>query len=123
MTDQTAVLVLVLTVGVLALLLPFASHRTYLLLLSRRARKEVRRPWPEQALPHVTVQLPVFNERHVVGRLIDAACAMDYPAHLLEIQVLDDSDDDTSRIVEERAARWSARGIRVEHVRRPGREG
>ena len=123
MTDQTAVLILVLTVGVLALLLPFASHRTYLLLLSRRARKEVRSPWPEEALPHVTVQLPVFNERHVVGRLIDAACAMDYPAHLLEIQVLDDSDDDTSRIVEERAALWSARGIRVEHVRRPTREG
>lgn len=123
MTDPVAVLVLVLTGGVLAFLLPFASHRTYLLLLSRRVRKEIRVPWPEEALPHVTVQLPVFNERHVVERLIDAACALDYPAHLLEIQILDDSDDATRALAEERAARWRARGIQVEHVRRSAREG
>jgi len=123
MTDQVAVLVLVLTGGVLAFLLPFASHRTYLLLLSRRVRNEIREPWPEEALPHVTIQLPVYNERHVVARLIDAACAMDYPAHLLEVQILDDSDDATTWIAEERAARWRARGIQVEHLRRAEREG
>lgn len=57
-------------------------------------------------LPTVTVQLPVFNERYVVERLIDAVCAMDYPADRLEVQVLDDSTDDTvelsRRIVEEK---------------------
>lgn len=60
----------------------------------------------DAALPTVTVQLPVFNERYVVERLIDAVCAMDYPADRLEVQVLDDSTDDTvelsRRIVEEK---------------------
>lgn len=60
----------------------------------------------DDALPAVTVQLPIYNERYVVERLIDAVCGLDYPADRLEIQVLDDSTDDTvelsRRIVEEK---------------------
>jgi cellulose synthase/poly-beta-1,6-N-acetylglucosamine synthase-like glycosyltransferase len=123
MNETTAVLVLVLTVGVLAVLLPFASHRTYLLLLSRRRRTEVRRPWPEDSLPRVTIQLPVFNERHVIDRLVDAACGQDYPAHLLEVQILDDSDDVTRWRAAQRAEAWRARGVDVKHIRRVRREG
>ena len=93
MTEPIAVLVLVLTAGVFAFLIPFASHRTHLLLLSRRAREEIRDPWPEDDLPVVTVQLPMYNERAVAERAIDAACALDYPPDRLEVQVLDDSDD------------------------------
>lgn len=61
---------------------------------------------PEDDLPLVTVQLPVYNERYVVERLIDAVCAMDYPPEKLHVQVLDDSTDDTvdlsRRVVEEK---------------------
>lgn len=74
-------------------------------------------------LPPVTVQLPVFNERYVVDRLIDAAAAIDYPADRLEIQVLDDSTDDTVDLVAASVARWAARGVDIRHVRRADREG
>ena len=68
---------LILTGIVLALLLPFALHRTYLLILSRRKREDVRDPWPESALPPHPIQLPTYNDLHVEERLIDAACAPD----------------------------------------------
>jgi cellulose synthase/poly-beta-1,6-N-acetylglucosamine synthase-like glycosyltransferase len=123
MPELLAITVLVSTAGVLALLLPFAAHRIYLVRLSRRPLSRVREPLLESRLPKVTVQLPVFNEVHVVRRLIDAACEQDYPAHLLEVQVLDDSTDRTSAIVAKRVAHWRARGIDVEHVRRGSREG
>ena len=123
MSNIAALLVMALTVGVLAFLIPFAFHRTLLLVLSGRNRFEHGSPWPEQQLPHVTVQLPIYNERHVVSRLIDAVCRMDYPAHLLEVQVLDDSDDVTSRIVDERVAVWQARGVDIVHITRGSRDG
>lgn len=123
MSHTVALLVIVLTLGVLAFLVPFAFHRTLLLLLSTRSRSEHVTPWPEEQLPHVTVQLPIYNERNVVGRLIDAVCGLDYPARLLEVQVLDDSDDATRWIVEERVAYWRARGLDVVHIRRDHRDG
>jgi cellulose synthase/poly-beta-1,6-N-acetylglucosamine synthase-like glycosyltransferase len=75
--------------------------------------------------PHVTVQLPVYNERHVVERLIEAAISMDWPARRLQIQVLDDSTDDTRQIIAAALERYRARGvsIEIEHVRRPDRRG
>ncbi len=123
MSDSISVLVLTLTAGVFAFLIPFASHRTFLLFLSRRRRSELREPWPEPELPRVTVQLPIYNERNVVERLIDAACSLDYPSELLEVQILDDSDDATSGIAEARAAHWRGRGRRVQHLRRTERRG
>ncbi len=123
MTEPISLTVLALTAGVFAFLIPFASHRTYLLFLSRRPRPEIREAWPEDRLPRVTVQLPMYNERAVAARAIDAACELDYPPELLEIQVLDDSDDVTSWIVERRVAHWQARGVHIEHVRRGTREG
>ncbi len=76
-----------------------------------------------QAWPKVAVQLPVFNERHVVERLIDAAAALDYPRDRLEIQVLDDSTDDTTALAEARAAYHRSRGVNVQVLRRPDRRG
>ncbi len=122
MAATWAVPTLVALGAVLALLVPFATHRTLLLWLSRRERRPRSERW-EGPLPVVTVQLPVYNERGVVARLIDAACRLDYPRELLEVQVLDDSNDDTERIAAERTAYWQARGVRVEHVRRPDRRG
>jgi cellulose synthase/poly-beta-1,6-N-acetylglucosamine synthase-like glycosyltransferase len=123
MPDSVAVLVLTLTAGVFAFLIPFASHRTWLLVRSRRRRSEIREPMPEMELPRVTVQLPMYNERAVAQRAVDAACSLDYPLELLEVQVLDDSDDVTSWIVEQRVAYWRSRGVQVEHLRRSGRIG
>jgi cellulose synthase/poly-beta-1,6-N-acetylglucosamine synthase-like glycosyltransferase len=74
-----------------------------------------------EVLPAVTVQLPIFNEALVVERLIDAIVRLDYPAHLLQIQVLDDSTDETTGLAEARIERHRRRGVNLELVRRPDR--
>jgi len=68
--------------------------------------------------PKVTVQLPVYNERYVVERLIEAACRLDYPKGLLEIQILDDSTDDTAQIARIAAARMQLQGLDIVHLHR-----
>lgn len=73
--------------------------------------------------PVVTVQLPVFNEVYVVGRLIDAACAMIYPKDKLEIQVLDDSTDETVGVAAQYVERYRKLGYDITHVRRTNRQG
>ncbi len=75
------------------------------------------------ALPFITVQLPVHDERHVIERLVDAACALDWPRERLEIQVLDDSTDDTTALAQRRAARAQERGIQASVLHRERREG
>jgi cellulose synthase/poly-beta-1,6-N-acetylglucosamine synthase-like glycosyltransferase len=77
---------------------------------------------PEE-FPAVTVQLPFFNERFVAERLIDATCRLDWPRERLEIQVLDDSDDDTIHLVDERVARWQKQGVDIAVIRRSNRSG
>ncbi|HKW08209.1 MAG TPA: glycosyltransferase [Candidatus Dormibacteraeota bacterium] len=71
----------------------------------------------------VCVQLPIFNERYVAERVIDAVCAMEWPHDRLEVQVLDDSDDETIAIVARRVAHWRRRGVEINHIRRGSREG
>ncbi|MEO0423597.1 MAG: glycosyltransferase [Pseudomonadota bacterium] len=108
---------------VLGVLCLFGAHRFYITALAQR---RYRQPSPLarlQTLPTVTVQLPLFNERAVARRVIDAAAALDYPADRLQIQVLDDSTDDTSHIVAEGVAHHAARGVRIEHLRRSDRVG
>ena len=73
--------------------------------------------------PAVTVQLPVYNEREVVERLIDAAAALDYPPDRLQIQLLDDSTDDTTARAVACIARHSARGLDIALYHRPDRQG
>jgi cellulose synthase/poly-beta-1,6-N-acetylglucosamine synthase-like glycosyltransferase len=74
-------------------------------------------------LPAVTIQLPLYNERYVATRLLEAVGALDYPRDRLEIQVLDDSTDDTTGIVASIAARLRARGLDVVHLHRRVRTG
>lgn len=106
-------------------LVAYGLHRGWLLLMLRRGRcsAPVRMGGRRQPLPSVTVQLPVYNERFVVERLIDAACDLDYPRSLLEIQVLDDSTDDTSDLARVRVEHHRGRGIAIDHIRRPARRG
>lgn len=74
-------------------------------------------------LPPVTVQLPVFNEALVVERLIDATVRLDYPAHLLQIQVLDDSTDETTELAQARVDFYRAQGVNIELIHRRERPG
>ena len=123
MPDPLAWLVLLCAAGVLALLLPFAAHRTWLLwTVLRRRAPSLPEEW-EGELPDVTVQLPVYNELGVVERLVDAACSLEYPREKLEVQILDDSNDGTSRLAAARARAWRKRGVRVRHLRRRDRSG
>ncbi len=110
-----------LVLGVLAL---FGLHRLLLvgLYLRTRRRKAVRPPDPE-VWPVVTVQLPLYNEVYVAVRLIDAVCALDYPRDRLEIQVLDDSTDETREVAAQAVTAWRERGLDVHHLRRGGRDG
>ncbi|WP_419162328.1 glycosyltransferase [Candidatus Palauibacter sp.] len=109
--------------ALLALLAPFGAHRLRLLWLRvRRPARTEARTW-RGPLPMVTVQLPVFNEANVIERVIDAACRLDYPADRLEIQVLDDSEDETTQLASRRVRFWHARGVGIRHVRRASREG
>ncbi|UII33303.1 glycosyltransferase family 2 protein [Fulvivirga ulvae] len=78
---------------------------------------------PLQVYPKVTVQLPVYNERYVVQRLIDAVCRFEYPKEKLEIQVLDDSTDETVEIIADKVNTWKAEGVNIRHIRREERTG
>ena len=118
---------------VLLLLALFGSHRFRLLygLVRHRKRAAARAerlrvrgaPLLEREPPPVLVQLPVFNERYVVERLIRAVAALDYPKSRLTVQVLDDSTDDTGAIVERVAAECAAAGLDIRRLPRTDRRG
>jgi cellulose synthase/poly-beta-1,6-N-acetylglucosamine synthase-like glycosyltransferase len=101
----------------------YGLHRLFILYLYERHRGDVPQGAPMLACPRVTVQLPVFNEAAVVERLIDAACRLDWPQECLQIQVLDDSTDDTVDRSRAAAARWRERGVDVTVLHRTDRTG
>lgn len=109
--------------GILSL---YGTHRIWLLCCWFREKKKPDQAVPAfspPAFPVVTVQLPLYNERFVAARLLDAAADLDWPEDRLEIQVLDDSTDDTRSIVDARATYWSARGKLITVLRRETRAG
>lgn len=102
----------------------YGLHRYWMIFLYLRHRKETMQPaerLPE--LPKVTVQLPLYNEMYVAERLLDAVAALDYPKDKLEVQVLDDSTDETTQIVGRKAAQLCAQGFDVHHIHRSNRHG
>ncbi|HEY1420071.1 MAG TPA: glycosyltransferase [Candidatus Dormibacteraeota bacterium] len=106
-----------------ALLLLFGVNLLFLTWRAARLRP-VRRPaMARGAEPDVTVQIPIYNERYVAERVIDAVSSLEWPADRLRVHLLDDSDDETSAIVDGRAAHWSSLGINVTVVRRGSRAG
>jgi len=117
-----AVVVLGVYAASLVLLALFGLHRYRLLLAARRARPPAA-PANPGVWPLVTVELPIYNEFHVVHRLLAAVAALDYPLDRLEIQVLDDSDDDTAELAAAAVARLAATGLAISHVRRERRTG
>ena len=125
MTTETAqIATLAVYYLVLGLLAVYGAHRILMVHLYYRHRRDDPRPAGAlPALPRVTVQLPIFNEVYVVERLIEATAALDYPKHLLEIQVLDDSTDETRQVAEEAVRRYRELGFDVVHVTREDRSG
>ena len=94
---------------------------------ARRQHQEIKKDFfrnvPPKSWPSVTIQLPVFNERYVVKRLIQSVCRFDYPKELLEIQILDDSTDDTADIAKTAIAEIRRQGFDIGYIHRDDRIG
>jgi cellulose synthase/poly-beta-1,6-N-acetylglucosamine synthase-like glycosyltransferase len=93
----------------LLILLVYSANALYLALLAWRRRSADPAPPPLDEIPLVTVQIPLYNELYVAERVIDAVARFDWPLESLQIQVLDDSTDETQRIVGAAVERWRAR--------------
>src|SRR3954454_24645114 len=120
-------LILVLYFFVLSILAIYGWHRYYLVYLYMKHRDKAGGrgvvPPPLAEFPRVTIQLPIYNEMYVADRLIDAVCEMEYPRDLLEVQVLDDSTDETREIAELAVRRHAARGFDIQYLHRVDRTG
>jgi cellulose synthase/poly-beta-1,6-N-acetylglucosamine synthase-like glycosyltransferase len=109
---------------VLIVLAIYGWHRYYLVYLYMSNRDKEPKPQPAlDPLPVVTIQLPLYNEMYVADRLIDAVCRIEYPRELLEIQVLDDSTDETRSIAELAVRRFAADGVDIKYYHRIDRVG
>jgi cellulose synthase/poly-beta-1,6-N-acetylglucosamine synthase-like glycosyltransferase len=109
---------------VLIILAVYGWHRYYLVYLYFKNRdREPKAGAPLSPLPVVTLQLPLYNEMYVADRLIEAVCAIDYPRELLEIQVLDDSTDETCAIAERAVRRFASQGVDIKYLHRTDRTG
>ena len=121
------VIVLIYAICLLTVLL-FAITQVFLFLKFREARSQVIKNELSafslnDHLPRVTIQLPLYNEQNVVQALLEHVAAIEYPRDRLDIQVLDDSTDDTSALVQSLVAGFSARGIEMIHLKRNNRDG
>lgn len=122
------VILVALYCTVLLILCAYGVHRAHLAIACIRYKKKLvelsqRVEVPHQELPVVTVQLPLFNEATVARRLIEATGNLDYPRDKLELQILDDSTDETVEIALAAVQNLRAQGIDAVYVRRPTREG
>ena len=86
-------------------------------------KKRFYRKYSIKNWPRVTIQLPIYNERYVVERLIKSVCRFDYPKNMLEIQILDDSTDDTSDIAKALAGQMKEKGFDIQYIHRDQRTG
>jgi cellulose synthase/poly-beta-1,6-N-acetylglucosamine synthase-like glycosyltransferase len=101
----------------------YSLHGLYLLLLYHRMKGPRPDPPAPNPWPSVTVQLPIYNEFTTVERLLAAVVSLDYPHDRLQIQVLDDSTDETVHLVDRLVVFWQAAGVNIIHVRRDHRQG
>lgn len=108
----------------LTILFGFGIHGLIMLYYYHKTQKIIR---PDEELPadcpRVTIQLPLYNELYVIERLIRAVCNIKYPKEKLEIQVLDDSTDETVEICRNIVEEFQAKGYDIQHIRRGSREG
>ena len=111
-------------VAILLAVAVYGFHRYMLVYLYLKHRNNVYTPKGRfQQLPHVTVQLPMYNEDVVAERIIKATCHIDYPLDRLEIQVLDDSTDHSAEIAKLACDEWAAKGFPIRYIHRTNRVG
>ena len=103
------------------LIIGYTCNFYYLAFLSSRRKDE--NSVSEIGEPSITIQLPIYNEKYVATRLVDAVCAQDYPNEKMRIMVLDDSDDDTVSMMHKTVLKYQSQGFDILHVRRGTREG
>ncbi len=115
-----ACLVLVLFYSILQLSLAVAYVKNK---RKQKTNPDVKPVYDHATTPKVTVQLPMFNELYVADRIIEQAAQFDYPLDKLQIQVLDDSTDETKDVIAKKVAEVAARGINIQHVHRTDRTG
>ncbi|MDI3254487.1 MAG: glycosyltransferase family 2 protein [Bacillota bacterium] len=111
--------------AVMIVLAFYGLHRYQLVYLYYKHRKNAAKDPPKRfaQLPRVTIQLPIFNEQFVIDRLIDACCKLDYPQELLEIQVLDDSTDETKEVARNLVEQYKQAGNPIVYIHREDRQG
>ena len=122
--ENMNIFIIVVYFLVLTILACFGAHRYYMVYLYLKNRKNTPKPkgeFPE--FPFVTIQLPMYNEMYVAERLIDAVIKMDYPLDRMEIQVLDDSTDETVHIASRRVDYFREKGIDISYLHRENRKG
>ena len=123
MLDFLLIPIAILYLMVVGLLFIYGINFFYLTYISWRDRK-IHYDLPSiETWPYVTIQLPVYNEVYVIRRLIEAAAQMDYPQARLEIQILDDSTDETRQIARQCVDFFSSRGVNIVHIHRKRRMG
>ena len=118
--------ILIAYFSILFLLAVYGAYRIKQVVDFWRYRRFVPHPagtFAEADLPRITVQLPLFNELYVVDRLLKAVTAFDYPREKLEIQVLDDSTDETVKVAEEVVAHYAKQGFDIHYIHRSDRTG
>ena len=103
------------------LITAYTCNFYYLAFLSNK-RKDVLKTI-DNGTPSITIQLPIYNEKYVAKRLVDAVCKLDYPIEKMRIMVLDDSDDDTIDLLHSTVDSYKKDGFNIEHVRRGTRKG
>ncbi len=121
-------IILITYIGSLTLLFFFASHGFSMIYLyfktfNKRTEDINEKDFEIKDYPFVTIQLPLYNEKYVICRLIDAALRIDYPKNKLEVQILDDSTDDTKDIIETHIKKYKELGYIVNHIHRSNRQG
>ena len=105
-----------------AMLITAYTCNFYYLVFLANKRNHVL-PTVDLGTPSVTIQLPIYNEKYVAKRLVDAVCNLDYPKDQMNIMVLDDSDDDTVDLLEKTVQYYKTQGFQIEHIRRGTRKG
>ncbi len=109
---------------VMIVLAAYGLHRYWLVYTYFKYRQNVPGPPPAlESWPKVTIQLPIYNERYVIERLVEAVARFDYPRELLELQVLDDSTDETCEVARACVERYQALGLPISYHHRADREG
>src|SRR5215210_7381899 len=118
--------ILILYFGILLVLSIYGGYRVKQVIDFWRYRKikpEPKARFAEDDLPHITVQLPLFNEMYVVERLLKAVTEIDYPRERLEIQVLDDSTDETVEVARRAVEAYARLGFDIHYIHREDRTG